>query len=510
MKRFLRILAVLLPVLLACVRICGAQELDSLRRNALTAKLDEYFAALDYENPEFKMQECDFIVESCTDSLVRQFVALKVYGHYADSPVMGDEAVAIHVFDKWFQSGLVRMRSSDDFLHARIFADFNRNSLVGMAAPALSMASLDGNIVELFAGSDRRGSVRVLYFYDTECSKCRLETLLLRNLFSAGDYPVEFYAVYSGNSEDKWREYASREFSSVAGRTKVVHLWDPELESDFQRKYGVIVTPRLFLVAPDGTILGRGLNAVALGRMLDAIFAEKELDYGSDESVALFDGMFGYSGAGGAGGSAVTCRDVAEIADRIASATLENGDTVMFRQMQGDLLYYLASKSGEGFREGTAWLVRKYVKGRPDIWNTASDSLKIVGFSEILDDLLSRAEPGALIPDLKVPGVLMSAKGSCAGLCSLRRFGKKGGIVIFHTEGCPYCEAEIEAASVLVASDRSARVLLVNVDKIVASDAELSEALFDAFDLSSLPFLVETDKKGRVVRRYFSLSGLAR
>lgn len=510
MKRFFRILAVLVSVLLAGVRISGAQELDSLRRNALNAKLDEYFAALAYENPEFKMQECDFLVESCTDSLVRQFVALRVYGHFADSPLMGDEAVAIHVFDKWFQSGLVRMRSSDDFLQARIFADFNRRSLIGMAAPALEMASLDGSIVRLFSDGDAGKCLRVLFFYDTDCSKCRLETLLLRNLFSGGDYPVEFYAVYSGNNEEKWREYASKEFSSVAGRTKVVHLWDPELASDFQRKYGVIVTPRLFLVAPGGTVVGRGLNAVALGRMLDAMFAEKELDYGSDESVALFDGMFGYSGVGMAGMSAVTGRDVAEVADRIASATLENGDTVMFRQMQGDLLYYLASKSGEGFKEGTAWLVRKYVKGRSDIWKTSSDSLKIVGFSEILDDLLSRAEPGTLIPDLKVPGVLMSAKGRRAGLYSLRRFGKKGGIVIFHTEGCPYCEAEIEAASALVGSDRSARVLLVNVDKIAASDAELSETLFDAFDLSSLPFLVGTDKKGRVVRRYFSLSGLVR
>ncbi len=508
--RFLRILAVWAAVWTGA-GMASAQELDSLRQNALSAKLDEYFTALDYENPGFKMQECDFLVESCTDSVVRQFVALRAYEHFIESPVMGDEAVAIHVFDKWFSSGIVKMRGSDDFLHARIFADFNRNSLVGMTAPALSMASPDGDIVNLFSADDGKGSFRVLYFYDTECSKCRLETLLLRNLFSSGDFPVEIYAVYAGNSEEKWREYAAKEFAAVSGHARIVHLWDPELESDFQRKYGVIATPRLFLVAPDWTIVGRGLNVSALGRMLDAIFAEKELNYGSGESAALFDGMFGYSDDGAyAGENAVTGKDVADIADRIASATLEKGDTVMFRQMQGDLLYYLASKSGEGFKEGSAYLVRKYVKGRSDIWNTSSDSLKIVGFSEILDDLLSRAEPGTLIPDLKVPGALLSSRGNRSGQYSLRRFGKKGGIVIFHTEGCHYCEAEIDAAAALAAADRSASILLVNVDKIMTSDPELSETLFDSFDLSSLPFLVETDKKGRIVRRYFSLSGIVR
>lgn len=508
--RFIIVLAVLAFSAWTGAGTAYAQELDSLRRNALAAKLEEYFAVLDHESPASKMQECDFLVESCTDSLVRQFVALSAYEHFLESPLMGDEAVAIHVFDKWFHSGLVRMRCSDDFLHAGIYAEFNRSSLIGMTAPALSMASLDGNIVDLFGGSDCKGSVRVLYFYDTECSKCRLETLLLRNLFSSGDFPVEIYAVYAGNNEERWREYAAKEFAAVSGNIKVVHLWDPELASDFQRKYGVIVTPRLFLVSRDWTIAGRGLNVAALGRMLDAMFAEKELDYGSDESVALFDGIFGYSGAGMAGVSAVTGRDVAEVADRIASATLEKCDTAMFRQMQGDLLYYLASKSGEGFKEGTAYLVRKYIKGRSDIWNTSSDSLKIVGFSEILDDLLSMAEPGTRLPDIKVPGTLLSAKGSRCGNYSLRKFRKKGGIIIFHTEGCPYCEAEIEAAFKLAASDRSAGVLLVNVDSIAASDPELSESLFDAFDLSSLPFLVETDKKGAVVRRYFSLSGLVR
>ncbi len=85
--------------------------------------------------------------------------------------------------------------------------------------------------------------------------------------------------------------------------------------------------------------------------------------------------------------------DVAEIADRIAGATLEKGDTLMFRQMSGDLLYYLSSKTGEGYKEGTAYLINEYIDGRGDIWKTEDDSLKIIGLSQILSDLLSKAAP---------------------------------------------------------------------------------------------------------------------
>jgi hypothetical protein len=49
------------------------------------------------------------------------------------------------------------------------------------------------------------------------------------------------------------------------------------------------------LINPDGVIVGRGLDVMALETLLDAIFAEKKLEYGGPESEALFDGIFAAS-----------------------------------------------------------------------------------------------------------------------------------------------------------------------------------------------------------------------
>ena len=324
----------------------AAQQLDSAKRNALDAKLAEYFEALKYESLDVQKEEADFLIESTSDSLVRQFVASRVYDHFIDSPVMGSEAVAVHVYDKWFAPGKVKMDNDMALLNAKIFADFNRQSLIGEKAPGLVMESADGNQVELFTGDDKSGRYRVLFFYDADCAKCKLESIMLSNVLETEDFPIDFVAVYAGDNRQKWDSYVSDRLSFDVNRTKVIHLWDPVLDSDFQRKYGVIQTPRMFLIRPDGIIVGRGLDTQALSMMLHGIFDEVELEYGSKDSETMFTEILEGSG------TRPEKSDIVDLADYIESATLHKADTVMFRQLAGDLLYFMAGRQGEGYKEG--------------------------------------------------------------------------------------------------------------------------------------------------------------
>ena len=45
---------------------------------------------------------------------------------------------------------------------------------------------------------------------------------------------------------------------------------------------------------------------------------------------------------------------------------------------------------------------------------------------------------------------------------------------------------------------------MINMDEIMASDPALAARLMDSFDLSSLPYILMTDSKGVVLRRYVS------
>lgn len=474
---------------------------DSLQMKALEAKLIEYFKAMEREDFEVQKAECDFIISSANDPDLRQIIAEKVYDHYLDSKRMGAEAVAIHVFDTWFASGKASMSDELKFLNAKIFAEFNRQSLLGCAAPDLKMQTMQGDSLVVFPSNDKR--YKVLYFYDLDCTKCKVQTMLIRNLLDGEDYPLDFYPIYVGDNKSAWEAYAAGQFDLSSKKTRVTHLWDSTLASDFQRKYGVIQTPRLFLVAPNGLIMGRGLDARALSIMLKDIYEEKPLTYGTDVSEKLYSVLFENMGG------APTARDVSGLADHIAATTLNKADTVMFRQMTGDLVYYLIKQTEGAYKEGLYYITKKYVLSRPDVWRTQDDSLKVVGMAQAMNDLLSRAAVGTKIPSVEVPGELITSKKTKKVTLSPAKLKKQRNIIIFYLPSCANCKEEIKAARALLSDNsydaKHTAVFLINVDEIYASDPDLAQRLLDSYDLSVLPNIYITDKSGTVMNRYVSL-----
>ena len=486
----------ILSLLLCSCMALHAQEADSLRIKALDAKLQEYFLALSYENTDTQKQECDFLISSANDSLIRQHIALTVYEHYMNSAVMGSEAVAIHVFDKWFLNGEIRMKNDIDFINAKVYADFNRDSQIGRKAPEIVVKDMKGQKFRLPADKNR---FSVLYFYDTDCVSCKAQSILLRTVLEDYSFPADLYAIYTGDDAAKWKDYVENNLDYKAAAGTLTHLWDPELESDFQRKYGVLQTPKIYLIAPDGTIIGRGLDAEALLKMLLDIFREADLNYGGNESVKLYDGILT------ADDKTTSAQRVCELVDYIADATLSKGDVTMFRQLSGDLLYYLSTHSGEGLKAGLGYLIDKNILGREGIWKSQDDSLKVIGFAEIMKDLLSKSPSGSSAPDIRVHGETASGNRLKTGYFRLDRLKGKRNIVIFHTEGCEICAAEKAAALSLAKDEPGTRIYMVNVDEIISGDPALADRLFDSFDLSSLPFIIETDRKGVIRRKYMSL-----
>ena len=504
-----RILSYVLVFMLGVFTL-NARQLDSVSRAELSSRLAEYFDALKTESLEVQKSEADFMIEASSDTLIRQFVASRIYDMYAASPVMGAEGVAVHVFDKWFKDGPLNMESDMAFLSARIFAEFNRQSLIGNRAPELVLETMDGGMATLFSDNQGKGRYRIVFFYDAGCAKCKVESILLGNILETEDFPVDLYAVYVGDDRAAWESYVSERLDIEPAKAEVAHFWDPSMDSDFQRKYGVLQTPQMLLVDPDGIIAGRRLDAKALSEMLHAIFDEKKLEYGSDESAKLFDGIFIGEG------NVPSAEEVRNIADYIESSTLGRKDTVMFRQLTGDLLYYLAGHSGEGYKEGMKSLIDNRILDNPKVWRTQDDSLKIIGFARVMDDLLSKAEPGSVIRDIKVPGELRTWKKTKPVEISLRKLKGDRNIIIFYTEGCNICDAEKAAADAILAAGHSqdktiakaarrTKVLTVNVDRIMSENPALANTLFDSFDLSSLPFIIQTDRDARIVSRYISL-----
>ena len=479
----------LLTALLA-VFIGFSLSAQDARFEALGAKLDEYFAALAGDPVSVQNAECDYLIESCKDSLTRQYVALKIYDHYLNSKIMGDDGVAVHIADTWFIPGKVAMKDELDLLNAKVFAEFNRQAQLGAAVPGLVARDPDGASVTLPV----EGEYTVLYFYDTSCSTCRIETPRLCNFLKDTDFPLKAVAFYTGDDAEAWARYRAASLP-VPG---MLHVWDPELESDFQRKYGVLQTPRMFLIAPDGTVLGRGLDTPALQILTEKYSGKEGYVYGTREGTELYEKVFaGY-------GDELKPEDILDVAAYVAERTYGEGDTDSFKHMEGDLLYYLSSQTGETFKEGTKSFIDKYILGTPGVWTAPEDVSQVVSMATMMKELLERTPVGSTVPDLKVHGTLLRKpclfrKASKEGFFAL----KKADYLVFYTNGCGRCEETLAAARTL--ADTKSKVLLVNLDTLFETYPDEARTLLDTFDLSGLPYVIQLGPSGVVQHRYLEL-----
>ncbi len=462
-------------------------QVDTTKFAELDARLGQYFSFLESEPAETKKVECDALIEAASDPSLRQRIALKIYDHYRNSPLMGDEAVAIHLTDKWFSTGKIAMASDQALLDAKLFADFNRQSLIGMRAPEATLRNPFGEEVTIpvvrQAHQPEKGRYQILYFYDTDCVKCKVESAMLRSFLDDKNYPVDVFAIYVGSDKDSWMRWRGSTFILKKGETTLSHLWDPDDESGFQLKYGVTVTPRMFLLDPDGIIVGRGLDTDALEKLLSVLVrpVARDYEYGSEEAVELFDRLFATYG------QVISAENVTDLASLLKERTLDAGDTLSFKHMEGDLLYYLSSQRTEGYKNGSALFINDYILSRPDIWNTPEDTLKVVGLAQMLDGLMKKAPVGATIPKTPIKG--------------WNKMRRKGGFFIFATNGCPVCASETSVADLLHLA-----YLKVDMDALARQSPEVSRQLLDFFDLSSLPQIVQVGKKGVIKRRYLSFS----
>lgn len=482
MRKSACLTACLAGILLSFALHAQESPLDSAVTAALDSRLEEYFTALEPEPVSVKIRECDFMLDACDDPQVRQYVAMRIYDHFLGSNVMGDEGVAVHMVDEWFIPGKVSMYSDIDLLNAKVYAQFHRSSLIGMQAPPMTMRTHDGRSET----APQEGSVSVLFFYDTSCAKCKLENLKLRSFLPEVDVPVEFYAIYSGVYKDQWDEFVATRWAFDAPNVNVHHLWDPELESDFQMLYGVLQTPQMLLVDPDGVIVGRGLDTEALQKLLPTVSAS-QFRYGDPASTSLYEAVFE--------GDTPTAAGLLEIADYIRVSAESKGDEELLRHMLGDYFYYLMDTPGEEYKIALGAFIGTYIDGMPELWTRPAEVSQIVRPAEVAKDLLSRCPVGSRLPKIKVRGTLYGS--DALRTWRLRRLKGSPSYVMFVDSDCYACQAEKSAVSGVIEAEPGARVLLVD-------PADNSEEIFDRFDLSVLPLIIRTDRKGTVTGKYIS------
>ena len=80
-----------------CALGLRAQEPAAGPNALMDSLMVKYMQAIQTESVEVKKGECDFLISSVRDSLMRQHLAVSIFNYYRNAPVMGDEEVAVYL-----------------------------------------------------------------------------------------------------------------------------------------------------------------------------------------------------------------------------------------------------------------------------------------------------------------------------------------------------------------------------------------------------------------------------
>ncbi len=354
----------------------------------------------------------DALIASADSDEARVGIAGTAYNYFLESPIMGAEGVSVYIADNYFLNKRLKWPSEATFPNLYTFAEFNRQSLLGMPAPELVLESLDGGQVDV---REATGGCKILYFYEDACATCARQTPLLTSLLKEYDgiAPVSFYAVYTQSDREAWARYAITNFGRIDNpKVKVYNLWDPEGASEFHKKYSVLTTPSLFLLDADNRIAGRRLDAAALAQLLN----QKE-----SFTVSLFELMDGVSDNIGLGRASIS--DVCE-----AFSSRIGNDDDMYRNTYLGIYNYLRGQREYEALESAVFVAETYILGRPGMWS--DETLGQIGEAVRrfnLNPLGSKAADATL-------------RNRCGGLTTmLSKPGKNYTVLFFNLISCSEC-----------------------------------------------------------------------
>lgn len=432
----------------------------------------------------------DRLIDSSPDS-IKADVAGKAYNLFCDSPVMGHDAVAVHIADRYFLSKQLEWSDPQTYPMLYAYAEFNRSSLIGMDSPELVMECIDGQVKSL---REDAANYKLLYFYDPQCSTCRKyspEIVEIARKYNGGRLSI--FAINTTSDREAWENYISENFSGINGwKVDFYNLWDPEDNNDYRRKFGILTTPGLLLIDSQNKIIGRQLDPAALKVLLGVN------NDGRKEARKLFNELFSSL-------SPVDTAVVAQISHSLAVKA--EGDSTMYRDFFYELFNYLRDSPLVSYQEGAVLVASEYILGHPDYWS-----------KEYLSKVQHALDSYRMNPlGSKAPSLIL--KDSAGVATDIFRKKSKYTLLVFHIVNCGDCRRELKVleSQADFLKSRKVRVICIYAGKDLGlwkefilrhnagweyySDVNRTSRMGEKYDIEFVPKLYLLDRKGRIIAK---------
>lgn len=233
-----------------------------LRTPAYHKQINTYLQQLTYQHPDSLIESADYLIaKASANKELYKYTLAWLLNKYADSKVMGMDAVYVHLAENYYMKGKAEWIDSVQLQKIMNSALKLNPFLLGKKVPDINMQDQFGKWHRLY---DISSEYTVLYFWDADCGHCRKETPKMGKVYNlVKDKDVTFYAVSIELTTDHWLKFIEEH------KLEWINLIDTANTSGFRSHYKIESTPVLYVLNKEKEIVAKRLDAKNLYEWFD-------------------------------------------------------------------------------------------------------------------------------------------------------------------------------------------------------------------------------------------------
>jgi len=251
-----------------------------LRTPTFHRKVMEYLDKVVPQAPDSISVYCDYILEKARPNKETfKYWLITLLNHYANSKIMCQEAIYVHLVENYYAKGDATWVEEDDLFRITDRAKKLKPTLCGKVAPNMFLRDLNNNLVPMHSV---KAKYMMLYFYDPDCGHCKKETPLMVNAYKKivdtmhidfkvyaaptmhldkGEKDANGNPVFSTDPKDRdpWPNFVKEHHME-----QWINVADLYLQDNFRANYDINSTPTVLLLDADKKVLAKRFSSEQL------------------------------------------------------------------------------------------------------------------------------------------------------------------------------------------------------------------------------------------------------
>lgn len=239
-----------------------------LRTPIFEPKFKNYFEKLVIKNSDSIIQECDYILGKIKNkkSDMWNYCLVTMLNEYANSNVMGLDAVYVHLVEKYYAKGQAPWVDSATLDKMTVNAAELKPLLIGKIAS--NVKAFDTALVKTWQLYDIKTDYIVLYFWNPDCGHCKKSTPELNDLYDEiKKRNCEVFSVTTANYEElqMWKDFTKEH------KLKFINIGDPYFKNlpSFRQIYNIKSTPQVYILDKYYRIIAKRIGVDQIIDFLD-------------------------------------------------------------------------------------------------------------------------------------------------------------------------------------------------------------------------------------------------